>query len=352
MAKGLTAMWRAGVLAAMFALFACTSTCRDALETAGPLPPPGEDEPAYDPAVHTSLWHDDFSAYVSMDDMRNGRGAHKWLGTAWNRWSLNTGGLNRTKYIRHDFQPAGEYGDEIWADQDVLQGRDPNVVIMTMWIRNTGTYYTGKVTVFKPGDDHGRWVLGQGSAGPSPHPEITRTYWDADNWPYPALDPSEAQDPYDATGIEFNRDGVQCGAPQSWWGFKQNRNWGSFPITEHWNDGEWHRWTISWARSGGSGACGDGKGRLEYWWDGVKVLEGLAGRCLPGHRRNTLLHAEVNPRSLIARQSAWNEPFPQPSRLSMGLQRPRAKESTRYPNRCRKDTSCRLLVPKRLRRSS
>jgi len=253
-----------------------TASASITVVNAPPPPPPGADEPVFDPAAHNSLWFDDFSSYASLAEMRQGAGAHPWsANNSWAHWSLNNGGRNGSRYMRHNFQAGGEYGTEMWANDDELQGQDPNVVIMTMWIRNTGTYYTGKVTVFKVGDDDGRWVLGQGSAGPSPHPQITRTYWDADNWPYPALDPSEAQDPYDGLGIEFNRDAVQCGAPQAWWGYKQNRNWGTLPSIEHWNDGEWHRFTISWTKSGGSGACGNGKGRLEYWWDGVKVLEWL-----------------------------------------------------------------------------
>jgi hypothetical protein len=256
------------------------------VEDTPPPPPVRADEPVFDESSHTSLWFDDFSSYESVNgsgvSMTRGKGDHRWRYTP--RTGLmtvtNSGGVNGGGYITAHYARSDQN-----AELRPVAPPDGNAsyqqLVMSTWLRNRGDFYFGKILFRKAQEtDAVRFGFVWTNAVPVPSETVRAGYWQVD-WPYDALDPANTPEiGQDDQHLTINRDGATANFPsggsQHWYAPNRGRAGLAGPTgsdQDTWNDGNWHRFTVRITKESGVVAGDNSDGRLEAWWDGVKVME-------------------------------------------------------------------------------
>jgi hypothetical protein len=263
-------------------------------------------EPLYSATQYTSLFYDDFSSYASLAEMANGSGDHTWTCTtpsdglgssAWDQHAfLTAGGRASGNAVSVNYQQNAQYnipnpGDnnsynpgEMTGAADMMNGQNPDVVILTQWIKNTTeSSFKGKLGLRKAsGDWTGytnppRLVWGTGNSPPQPA-AVEECYWEA-AWPNAPLDPDTP--PYDPGGQHRFTLISSPYTPVSGYmantGYLSYADWaGDANQTGMPNDGTFYRYTMRLTR-----APAIGEGRIEMWANGLKINEwfgDVAGR--------------------------------------------------------------------------
>lgn len=221
-----------------------------------PPPPPGGSEPVYQTG-NRSLWFDGFESYGSASALTSGAGAHTFVTgyTGLTGMSIVSGGAPEgQKYIRFDFTQSAPASGEINRLLETYGIADAPVVVLTYQFRNIGTRHHGKQMILFTGDG-GRFVF-HGPSNTIAPDALAQCYYNGGLWG----EPKTADVPRFNHAMAWTRD------PQNI-GYAFNTGAQSFDWLTI-NDGLWHRLTTRLTKE-----SGPGKGRIEMWVDGVKVVD-------------------------------------------------------------------------------
>jgi len=261
------------------------------------VPKSGRDiEPLYNPSIHTSLFHDDITSYDSIEgagvNMESGAGDNRWtytpqVGTVISGVS-KTGGPTGGGYFYNTYLQTDANGSFlVHADNPVDGNADPNPLIYTFWIKNTNNKYRAKIAYgdydqgSSPNVGSRRMVHAWSQISNEPE-ELQDCYW-AIPYPYPPHDSVNTPGiggPSGYVHLTINYDGQAAGADRAGDGwtptvlnFWYNPNWGNADLVDwnEWGDGVWHRVTVRVTKSTGAYGGVNYDGRLEMWYDGVKI---------------------------------------------------------------------------------
>lgn len=275
-------------------------------QTENPPPLAGIDEPAFDPAIHTSTFYDDFDSYASIDGAPprlsvDGEGDNDYRSIwgnspnkPWGEYRIAVGeGRNGTnavavKYYRHPNYPTtiGYSPGTLVIDSSNPPdgGGNPDVALMTLWVKTSSTSgYVGKfLNRFEGGTNSCRLIFGVPADRAMPNEVIRVLYWDPNNsWaPY---DPIHTAPSGVLNGdliedhCDFD-DGQDEGSDVYIW--PSNVGWDRWNGDVDLRDGQYHRLTIRLTKSPAGFSTGapnnwTGGGRIEWWWDGHKAGEWL-----------------------------------------------------------------------------
>jgi hypothetical protein len=251
---------------------------------------PSTGEPLFNATNYTSLFYDDITSYDSVD----GAGVSMEGGSGDNQWNHSTA-VGTPSTIHPDYGvsktggPSG--GGYFWSkyyetntnSRYVMSGApdagaDPDVLILTFWMRNRDYKYKAKIAI-------GYTSQGNGAAGArrnvfdwtnvTPNPDaVQECYWELTG-EYDALDPVNTPEVGQALqhmtlnhdGAGFSSDGIG-----NWW---YVCNWGRVDLIDwdEWGDGVWHRQTWRFTKESGSIAGTNNDARTEMWYDGVKIFD-------------------------------------------------------------------------------
>jgi hypothetical protein len=290
---------------------------------------PSTNEPIYNPTDYNSLFYDDLTSYDSI----NGGGVSMVGGNGANDWSYvdSNKGTATATVSKIDGPVSGGYFSVTYRDhsQNIKffpsspdGGGDPNPLILTFWLRNRDYKYKGKIGYGYPTQGTGtpgnrRIVLVWTNALPNPT-AVLGTYWDT-NYPYDALDPVNTPEVGQSNQhFTINNDGagfMTDAGGQHWYAPNSGRvdliEWGE------WGDNTWHRITIRWTKETGSHAGVNKDGRLEMWYDGVKVMDWIGDNpsrpeyrlvAMPGTSQRILPSFEFSGPSAPAGKWSGNSP--------------------------------------------
>ena len=241
---------------------------------APPPPPPGATEPVFNPAADVSLFYDDYEAYGSTADLTSGPNA-KYVSLIGKVALVRAPGgdyAGGAQFARFNYSGgSGAEDNEIHTNQHRSPLLDTaSVVILTYGYRNSGTFYNEKQFIIRDLTGANRFVLL--GAAYFITPQSLQNCWYSPVYPYPPLfayvQPRGQADSWSRDGlgsvggpVPHFLDG-QIGYPTA-----QFMNAGTQVGPK--NDGNWHRFTYRFTRE----RAGGGTGRLEGWFDGVKVME-------------------------------------------------------------------------------
>ncbi|MHC4867298.1 MAG: hypothetical protein ACYTEX_24765 [Planctomycetota bacterium] len=248
-------------------------------------------EPLFNSLDYTSLFYDDVSSYDSVD----GSGVSMESGTGDNTWNhlrpvgagfplpdygvSKTGGPSGGGYFWSKYYDADSNNRFILhASNPPDGGVDPDVIILTFWMRNRDYKYKAKVAI-------GYSSQGSGGAGVrrhvfdwtnvTPNPDaVQECYWELTG-DYDALDPVNTPEiGQTLQHMALNRDGTGFGSDGigNYWLVP---NWGRADLVDwdEWGDAVWHRMTWRFTKESGAIAGTNNDGRVEMWYDGVKVYD-------------------------------------------------------------------------------
>jgi hypothetical protein len=203
-----------------------------------------------------SLFRDDFESYSSTTTLLSYQSLlpGRWL--AKGKVDLTTASAaSGSKAVRFTYptRPGGYQDQSVFIEAALVENRaDPNVVVIS-WLMRTMPGYawtyegnTAKIMIMNIGGGDSRFAVLYGRE---------------------PLTPTALQSAYGKLG-EL-RPNISIGANN----YNQNLNYPAMRLDGVVNDGGWHRHTVRLTKSASRPDPTSGNGRVEYWIDGVKVIE-------------------------------------------------------------------------------